>query len=88
MPSTPSLNTQVVSPPPFNPITKFFLRLKKNYQGVKMEKLRSLQEFEWKTNENLHEAYIRMQSLIAVTQGVIKAQAVQFWYGILDKELR
>ncbi len=38
-PSTPSMSTQVVPPPPFNPITKFFLRLKKNYQGVKMEKL-------------------------------------------------
>ncbi len=29
-----------------------------------------------------------MRRLIAVTQGVTKAQAVQFWYGILDKELR
>jgi hypothetical protein len=29
-----------------------------------------------------------MQWLIAVTQGVTKAQVVQFWYGILDKELR
>jgi hypothetical protein len=40
--STPSTNTQVVPPPSFNLITKFFLRLKKNYQGVKMEKLRNL----------------------------------------------
>jgi uncharacterized protein YnzC (UPF0291/DUF896 family) len=39
---------------------EFFLRLKKNYQGVKTEKLRSLQEFERKTNESLREAYIRM----------------------------
>ncbi len=44
--STLSTSTQVVPPPSFNPITKFFLRLKKNYQGVKTEKLRSLQEFE------------------------------------------
>ncbi len=29
-----------------------------------------------------------MRWLIAVTQGVTKAQTVQFWYGILDKELR
>jgi hypothetical protein len=29
-----------------------------------------------------------MRRLIAVTQGVIEAQAVQFWYGILDKELQ
>jgi len=86
--STPSTSTQVVPPPPFNPITEFFLRLKKNYQGVKTEKLRSLQEFERKTNESLCEAYTRMRRLIAVTQGVTEAQAVQFWYGILDKELR
>ncbi len=31
--STPSTSTHVVPPPPFNPITEFFLRLKKNYQG-------------------------------------------------------
>jgi len=59
-PSIPSTSTQVVPPPPFNPITEFFLRLKKNYQGVKTEKLRSLQEFERKTNESLREAYTRM----------------------------
>ncbi len=29
--STPSTSTQVVPPTPFNPITEFFLRLKKNY---------------------------------------------------------
>jgi hypothetical protein len=87
-PSTPSTSTHVVPPPPFNPITEFFLRLKKNYQGVKTEKLRSLQEFERKTNESLREAYTRMRWLIAVTQGVTEAQEVQFWYGILDKELR
>jgi hypothetical protein len=29
-----------------------------------------------------------MRQLIVVTQGVAEAQAVQFWYGILDKELR
>jgi hypothetical protein len=40
--STFSTNTQVVPPLLFNLITEFFLRLKKNYQGVKMEKLRSL----------------------------------------------
>ncbi|CAM6076652.1 unnamed protein product [Sphagnum tenellum] len=87
-PSTPSLSTQVVPPPPFNPITEFFLRLKKNYQQVKTEKLMSLQVFERKTNESVREAYTRMRRLIAITQGVTEAQAVQFWYGILDKELR
>jgi len=87
-PSTPSTSTQVVPPPPFNPITEFFLRLKKNYQGVKMEKLRSLQKFERKISESLREAYIYMRQLIIVTQGVMEAQGIQFWYGILDKELR
>jgi hypothetical protein len=60
-PSTPSTSTQVVPPPSFNPVTELFLRLKKNYQGVKTEKLRNLQEFEWKTNESFHEAYTRMR---------------------------
>ncbi len=31
MSSIPSMSTQVVPPPPFNPVTEFFLRLKKNY---------------------------------------------------------
>jgi hypothetical protein len=53
-----------------------------------MEKLTNFQEFEQKTNESLREAYTYMQWLIIVTQGVTKARAVQFWYGILDKELR
>jgi hypothetical protein len=60
-PSTPSTNTQVVPPPPFNLVTEFFLRLKKNYQGVKTEKLRILQEFEEKTSESLREAYTGMR---------------------------
>ncbi len=55
---------------------------------MKTEKLRSLQEFERKTTESLREAYTHMRRLIVVTQGVTEAQAVQFWYGILDKELR
>jgi hypothetical protein len=59
-PSIPSTSTQVVPPPPFNLITEFFLRLKKNYQGVKTEKLKSFQEFERKTNESLCDAYTRM----------------------------
>ncbi len=85
--STLSMSTEVIPPPSFNPITKFFLRLKKNYQGVKTEKLKNLQEFEQKTNENLRKAYTRMRWLITVTQGVTKVQVVQFRYGILDKEL-
>ncbi len=59
-PSTPSMSTQVVPPPLFNLVTEFFLRLKKNYQGVKTEKLRSFQEFEQKISESLREAYTHM----------------------------
>jgi hypothetical protein len=67
------MSTQVISPPPFNLVMVFFLRLKKNYQGVKTEKLRSLQEFERKTNESLRKAYTHMRWLIVVTQGVTEA---------------
>jgi hypothetical protein len=86
--STPSISTHVVPPPPFNHVTELFLKLKKNYQGVKTEKLRNLQEFERKTSESLRKVYTHMQRLILATQGVTKAQAIQFWYGILDKELQ
>jgi len=85
--STPSMSTLVVPPPLFNPIMEFFLRLKKNYQGVKTEKLKSLQKFKQKINESLREAYTHMQRLIIVTQGVTEVQGVLFWYGILDKKL-
>jgi hypothetical protein len=40
-PFNPNTSTQVVPPPPFNHVTEFFLTLKKNYHGVKTEKLRS-----------------------------------------------
>jgi hypothetical protein len=40
--STPSTSTHVVPPPSFNPVMEFFLRLKKNYQRVKTEKLKNL----------------------------------------------
>ncbi|BBN20292.1 hypothetical protein Mp_8g17980 [Marchantia polymorpha subsp. ruderalis] len=74
--------------PSFSPIPEFFQRLRKNYQGVKTETLRSLQEFERKTGESLREAYTRMRRLISVTHGVTEAHAVQYWYRILDRELR
>ncbi|PTQ44536.1 hypothetical protein MARPO_0020s0163, partial [Marchantia polymorpha] len=64
--------------PLFSPIHEFFKRLRKNYQG----------EFERKTGESLREAYMRMRRLISVTHGVTEAQAVQYWYRILDRELR
>ncbi|CAM6014680.1 unnamed protein product [Sphagnum balticum] len=62
-PSTPSTSTQVVPPPPFNPITEFFLRLTKNYQGVKTEKLKNLQEFERKTSESFHDNTYRARDV-------------------------
>jgi uncharacterized protein YnzC (UPF0291/DUF896 family) len=43
---------------------------------MKTEKLKSLQEFEQKTSESLHEAYIHMWRLIVITQGVMEVQAV------------
>jgi len=48
----------------------------------------SLRDFQCKPHESLQEAYAWMHRLIMVTQGVIKTQAIQFWYGILDKELK
>jgi hypothetical protein len=52
-PSTLNTSTQVVPLLLFKPVTEYFLRLKKNYQAVKMEKLKNLQEFERKTTESL-----------------------------------
>ncbi|PTQ28729.1 hypothetical protein MARPO_0156s0026, partial [Marchantia polymorpha] len=83
-----STSRETTGVPLFSPITEFFKSLRKNYQGVRTEKLRSLQEFERKTSESLREAYTRMRRLISVTHGVTKAQAVQYWYRILDRELR
>jgi hypothetical protein len=79
------MSTQVAPPPPFNPVTEFFLRLKKNYQGVKMEKLRNLQEFERKTSESFCEAYICDGcSYSGGDEGL--GSLVLVW--ILDKELQ
>ncbi|OAE32850.1 hypothetical protein AXG93_1409s1170 [Marchantia polymorpha subsp. ruderalis] len=61
----------------FSFIHEFFKRLRKNYQGVKTKKLRSLKEFERKTGESLREAYTRMHRLISVTHGVTKAQTIK-----------
>jgi hypothetical protein len=80
--------TSVGVPPSFNPVEEFFSTLRKNYQGVRTEKLKSLQDFERKSGESLREAYARMRRLMATTHGVTEPQAIQVWYGILDKELR
>ena len=86
--STSTVGGVTPPPPSFNPMTEFFLQLRKNYQGVRTDKLRSLTDFERKTSESLRKAYSRMRRLISVTQGVTEAQAVQCWYRILDRDLR
>ncbi len=72
----------------FNPIVKFFHVLQWNNQGVQIGKLSTLQKFQHKPHENLCEVYTQMWWLINVTQRITKVQAIQFWYGILDKELQ
>ncbi|OAE36016.1 hypothetical protein AXG93_838s1020 [Marchantia polymorpha subsp. ruderalis] len=54
-----SMSGDVSGVPSFSLIPEFFKRLRKNYKGVKTKKLRSLQEFERKTDESLWEAYTR-----------------------------
>lgn len=55
---------------------------------MSIKKLRSLQEFQHKPHEILQEGYIQIKRLINTTQGVTKTQEIQFWYGILDHELK
>jgi hypothetical protein len=74
--------------PTFNPIVEFFKVLAKSYQGVRVDKLKSLQDFQRKAGESLREAYFRMRRLIMATSGVTEAQSVQFWYAMLTSELR
>ena len=62
--------------PLFDPLAEFFESLRVYYQGVRTDKLQSLQTFSRKAGESLREAYTRMRRLIATTQGVTKAQAV------------
>ncbi len=64
--------------PKFNPILEFFEVLEKGYQGIRVDKMRSLQDFQRKTGESLRESYSRMKCLIAATGGVTEAQAIQF----------
>jgi hypothetical protein len=74
--------------PCFNPIVEFFKVLEKSYQGVRVDKLKNLQDFQRKSGESLREAYSRMRRLIVATGGVTTAQSVQFWYAMLSPELR
>jgi hypothetical protein len=67
---------------------EFFKVLAKSYQGVRVDKLNSLQDFQSKASESLCEAYSWMRRLIMATGGVTEAQSVQFWYAMLTLELR
>ncbi|OAE21939.1 hypothetical protein AXG93_242s1200 [Marchantia polymorpha subsp. ruderalis] len=68
--SVASTSGETTGVPSFSPIPEFFKRVRKNYQDLRTEKLRSLQEFERKTDESLREAYTRMWRLISITHGV------------------
>jgi hypothetical protein len=62
--------------PTFNPIVEFFKVLAKRYQGVRVEKLKSLQDFQRKAGESLREAYSWMRRLMVATGGVTEARSV------------
>ena len=64
--------------PTFNHIVEFFKVLAKSYQGVRVDKLRSLQDFQRKTSESLREAYAKMRRLIVATGGVTEANQFNF----------
>jgi hypothetical protein len=49
--NSPTVRARVF--PAFNPITEFFEELHMNYQGVKIEKLCRLQEFQRQPHESL-----------------------------------
>jgi hypothetical protein len=75
-------------PPPFNPTAEFFLRLFRDYQGQRADKMKALMTFARGGDESLQEAHARLRRLIIATHGVTEQQAVQHWYSILDKELK
>lgn len=57
----------------FNPIIEFFEDFHTNYQGVKIEKFRTLLEFQRQPHESWRVAYTQMQRLFNVTKGIIEA---------------
>jgi hypothetical protein len=75
-------------PPPFNPTAEFFLRLFRDYQGQRADKMKALRTFARGGDESLREAHARLRRLIIATHGVTEQQAVQHWYSRLDKELK
>lgn len=76
------------APPPFNPITKFFNLLKLNYQGQRLDKMVELQNFALKDKESYRDAYHRLRRLVDSTKGITAPQSIQYWYGILEAELK
>jgi hypothetical protein len=63
-------------PPPFNPNTEFFLRLFRDYQGQRADKMKALRTFARGGDESLREAHARLRRLITATHGVTEQQAV------------
>jgi hypothetical protein len=78
----------VVNPPPFNPTSQFFIQLGHDYQGQRADKIKALRTFAREGDESLREAHARLRRLISATHGVTEQQAMQYWYSIMDKELK
>lgn len=50
--------------------------------------MKSLQDFQQKSDESFSEAYYRMRRLIMAKGDVIEAQSVQFWYAMVSSKLK
>jgi hypothetical protein len=74
----------VVNPPPFNPMSQFFIQLGHDYQGQRADKMKALKTFTRGGDESLREAHVQLRRLISTTHGITE----QHWYNILDKELK
>ena len=74
--------------PLFNPILSFFEVLRLNYQGQRLDKMLELQQFQLKEKETYRDAYHRLRRLVECTEGVTPAQAINYWYHILESELK
>jgi hypothetical protein len=57
-------------PPPFNPTAEFFLRLFRDYQGQRANKMKALRTFARRSDESLREAHARLRRLIIATHGI------------------
>jgi hypothetical protein len=67
---------------------QFFIQLKCDYQGQRVDKMKALRTFARGDDESLREAHARLRRLISAIHGITEQQAVQHWYNILDKELK